>query len=179
MKVRFNITVRFRIGGGGGGVGWGLDHRRSGGRLKPGASAAGWKAEQAQQREMFTELSTPKMLRICAAAARSDRSLSQLCSQLQQVCCGASCERPGKLLCTTPNREYAAGPYFLTGVVSGNVKTIRANSVNFFFPFFFSRQSDLVHGLAWRTSACFCTAGGESIGKHDNIEAILGGRGRS
>lgn len=70
------------------------------------------KAEQSQQREMFTELSTPKMLCICAAAARSDRSLSQLCSQLQQVCCGASRERPGELRCTPPNREYAPTALF-------------------------------------------------------------------
>lgn len=51
------------------------------------------KTEQAQRKEMFTELSTPKLHCICAAAARSDRSLCQLCSQLQQVCCGASCKR--------------------------------------------------------------------------------------
>lgn len=46
VKVRFNKTVWFSLGVGGGVWGRGEaglseDHRRSGGRLKPGASAAG------------------------------------------------------------------------------------------------------------------------------------------
>lgn len=188
VKVRFNKTVRFSLGGGGGGVrgGW-TEWRPPEERRKTEARGVSsrMKAEQAQQIEMFTELSTPKMLSICAAAARSDRSPSQLCSQLQQVCCRASCERPGKLRCTSPNREYTPRALFFdssrVGLAHG--RTCRetwkqSKKIRSFF-FFFPRQSDLVRGLIRRTSACFYAAGGETIGKQQKIEAILGKRGRS
>lgn len=113
VKVRFNKTVRFSLGGGG--VGPSEDHRWSEAR---GVSSQ-MKAEQAQQREVFSELSAPKTLCICAAAARSDRSLSQLCPPLQQVRCGAPRERLGKLR-SAPLRIRTHAPYFfLTVAVSG------------------------------------------------------------
>lgn len=93
VKVWFNKTVRFSLGGGGGvggEAGLSEDHRRSVRKTEARGVSRRMKAEQAQQREMFTELSTPKIPGLIAAFLNSARSSSR-CAAGHFASAPASC----------------------------------------------------------------------------------------
>lgn len=115
VKVGFNKTVRFSLGGGAGEAGLNEDHRRSIGRLKPGASAARWRQSRCSRKKCLLSFlhqsctaSVQQLPDLIVAFVNSARSYS-MCAA------GHLASTPAPVLHSTEQGiDALPGPYFLT-----------------------------------------------------------------